>query len=65
MFKYTSIYRALILPVVSYDRVTVQITAALNFLKSSVVEHKILPGNITCRAYIDALAARRFVYLSW
>jgi len=65
MFKYTSMYSALILPVVSYDRVAVQITASLNCLNSSVVEHKLLPGNITCRAYIDALAARRLVYLSW
>jgi hypothetical protein len=39
------VYRALILPVVSYDRVAVQITAVLNCQNSSVVEHKLFPRN--------------------
>jgi len=64
-FKYTSIYRAVILSVFSYGCVAVQITAALNCLNSSVVEHKLLPGNITCWPYTDTLAADRLVYLSW
>lgn len=44
--------------------VAFQITTTLNCLSSSVAEHELRPGNITCWPYNITLAVDRLIYLA-